>query len=262
MGALRIRDARAEDHALFCRFHAELGVPDPTPDVARWAEELAPNALFVDDDDGPAAYGLVFPRGEAGHVTHVVVSPDRRGQGLGRVIMEEAARRLRTAGCRRWFLNVRHDNTTAIALYQRHGLRAAHRAWSLCIPGPVLLALPFDASVAVTVLTDAEARAAEARYQLHEGSANRPPGIGLGAWRGGTLCGAARFVAAVARAVPFKVHDPGVIRPLAEAMLRRLQEPGAVKLVLEGQPDEARWLVERGAIEEMELLHMVGVLED
>jgi ribosomal protein S18 acetylase RimI-like enzyme len=257
---MRIRDARAEDHALFCRFADELGVPDPHPDPERWATDLAPGAFFVEDEGETVGYATVLPRGEAGHVLHVVVAPDRRGRGVGRVVMAEAARRLRLAGCRRWFLNVKEANLTAIALYRRFGMRTAYRSSSLKLDEVAVRALPARAGVTILTLTDDEARAAEAQFALYAGSVNRPPGIGLGAWSGGRLCGAARFVPSMARSAPFKVTDVGVVRPLCDAMRVRLADGSFVKVVIEGQPEVASWLLKLGAIEELKLLHLVGEL--
>jgi ribosomal protein S18 acetylase RimI-like enzyme len=257
---MRIRDARPEDHDLFCRFYAELAVPDATPDAARWTTELCPGAYFVEDRGETVAYAMLLPRGEAGHVVHVVVDPAHRGRGLGKVLMDEAARRLRAAGCRRWFLNVREQNVAGIALYRKQGMRTAFRASSMRLDDVVVRALPAGPGVSVTTLTEAEARAAEAKYTLYEGSVNRPPGIGLGAWKGGKLCGAARFVPAMARSAPFKVADAGTVRPLCDAMRARLPAGSSVKVVLEGQPDVAAWLMKLGGIEELRLLHLVGEL--
>jgi ribosomal protein S18 acetylase RimI-like enzyme len=257
---MRIRPARAEDHEIFARFFVELGVPDAMPDPERWAAELMPGAFFVEEDGQPAAYGVVFPRGEAGHVLHVVVGPEHRGRGLGKVVMAEAARRLRAAGCRRWFLNVRDDNPSAIALYRSVGMRLAYRASSLRLGDDVVRALPVPDGVVVSVLDDEQARAAEKRYSLVPGSANRLPGLGLGAFRAGVLCGVARFVEALARSAPFKVDEAGVVRPLLDEMRARLPEKSTVKVVLEDQPDVIAWLLKLGAVEELSLLHLTGDL--
>lgn len=260
---MRIRDARAEDHELFSRFFAELRVPDVTPDAARWVGELAPGAFFIEDEGVAVAYCSAFARGEAGHVVHVVVDPRQRRRGLGRALMDEAARRLRAAGCRRWFLNVRVDNPSAIALYGGLGMRTAHEASSLRITDAVRRALPPSRGITVGLLDEEAARAAEAKYILYQGSANRPPGIGLGAWRRGELCGAARFVVSWARSAPFKVDDETVVRALCDGMHDRLpaeSQTGPLKVVLEGQAEIVKWLLKLGADEELRLLHLVGEL--
>jgi ribosomal protein S18 acetylase RimI-like enzyme len=255
-----IRDARPEDHALFCRFHDELGVRDPAPDAAWWAPHLAAGAFFVEEGGEAVAFAAAFPREDAGHVLHVIVAPAHRGRGLGRVLLDEAARRLRAAGCRRWYLNVIEGNAPALALYRRYGMRTAHVAVSLRFEDDVVEALAGARGVEVAELSDAEARAAEERYGLCAGATNRPPGIGVGAWRALSMRGATRFVASTARSAPFKVDDAGVVRPLLDGMRARLPAGSAVKIVLEGQEEIAGWLVKHGAIEELRLLHLAGEL--
>jgi hypothetical protein len=51
-----------------------------------------------------------------------------------------------------------------------------------------------------------------------------------------------------------------MVRPLCDAMRARLPEGSSVKVVLEGQPDVAGWLMKLGGIEELRLLHLVGEL--
>src|SRR5688572_23212038 len=105
--AMRIRPAGPMDYDAFRRMFSELGLPEAPPSREDWWLDVAPGSFFIEDEDEPVAYAAAFPRGESGHLLHLVVAPSHRGRGLGRAAMEEAARRLRAAGCSRWHLNVR-----------------------------------------------------------------------------------------------------------------------------------------------------------
>ncbi len=59
--------------------------------------------------------------GDDWYVQMVAVDPDGRGQGVGTVLMAEAERRAREAGCVRLALDVDKRNTGAQRLYERLG---------------------------------------------------------------------------------------------------------------------------------------------
>lgn len=65
------------------------------------------------------------------HILNLCVSSDRRGQGLGQLLLDHLLDKARTAGCRRIFLEVRPSNAAALALYAgrdfaRLGLRRGY----------------------------------------------------------------------------------------------------------------------------------------
>lgn len=62
----------------------------------------------------------------SGRIYAVAVSPDHQGRGLGRRLLENSITLLRQHGAGRIYLEVRHDNHNAIALYQKVGF-ANHR---------------------------------------------------------------------------------------------------------------------------------------
>lgn len=72
-----------------------------------------------------AAYLLIlFHRGTAlARIYSIAVDPDFRGQGLGELLMQQAEVLALDTGCTALRLEVRTDNTGAIALYQRLGYR-------------------------------------------------------------------------------------------------------------------------------------------
>src|SRR5207249_1192514 len=66
------RAAAAADYPAFVRFFAELAVPDPTPSQERFATQIAPNAVLLQDDGQPVGYGYAVEASGIGSVVHVV----------------------------------------------------------------------------------------------------------------------------------------------------------------------------------------------
>jgi ribosomal protein S18 acetylase RimI-like enzyme len=59
--------------------------------------------------------------GHRGWVNYLGVDPDRRGRGLGRMLMTEVERLLDARGCPKVNLQVRGSNAAAIEFYRRLG---------------------------------------------------------------------------------------------------------------------------------------------
>ena len=59
--------------------------------------------------------------GHRGWINYLAVSPHHRRQGIGRRIMEEAEKRLKSAGCPKINLQVRETNRAVIQFYERIG---------------------------------------------------------------------------------------------------------------------------------------------
>lgn len=73
------------------------------------------------------------PDGDMHYLAHLAVSPDARGQGIGRALIDQLIGRAREAGRRRVTLDVAMTNPRAEALYRRAGFkvvveRASHLA--------------------------------------------------------------------------------------------------------------------------------------
>src|SRR5436190_15733442 len=118
-----IRGARRDDHAAFTRLSEDLGVPDPPPSPDRFAAAIVPQmwvACGAHDDD---MVGFVTwrPYGATAHVIQLVVDSRMRGQRIGERLLEHVRREAKAAGCTRWYLNVKRDNTAALRLYERVG---------------------------------------------------------------------------------------------------------------------------------------------
>ena len=59
--------------------------------------------------------------GHRGWINYLAVAPERREEGLGRRMMDEAEALLRALGCAKINLQVRRGNEAAAAFYQRIG---------------------------------------------------------------------------------------------------------------------------------------------
>lgn len=59
--------------------------------------------------------------GHRGWINYLAVSPHHRRQGIGRRIMEEAEKKLRSAGCPKINLQVRETNRAVVHFYEEIG---------------------------------------------------------------------------------------------------------------------------------------------
>lgn len=73
---------------------------------------------------GYAAFWVVVDQGELGNIA---VAPDRRGQGVGKKLLEAVIEEARGRAVRELFLEVRVSNDTAQRLYESHGFREVGR---------------------------------------------------------------------------------------------------------------------------------------
>ena len=99
--------------------------------VAAWAEAIEDG--FIDSlliEDGGAVVGTSAlvrdPLGWSPHVGEVrlLVSPEYRGQGVGRALLEETFRIAAKRDCRKLVARMTPDQTGAIALFEGLGFRA------------------------------------------------------------------------------------------------------------------------------------------
>lgn len=91
-------------------------------------KRLAPHeALWVIPERAFARWSRVPAAGEA-ELLRIAVSPEARGQGLGRALLEACQRDLAREGLAHLFLEVRPTNTPAIRLYESCGWKpCGHR---------------------------------------------------------------------------------------------------------------------------------------
>lgn len=129
-----IRLASATDAAVFGRllytFNSEFEQPTPAAEVI--AERAAP---LIESGEVVVLFGGAGPEGFAelrfrpslhsgaldAYLEELYVAPDRRGQGLGRALLEAAIEHSRERGATRMDLNTSTDDVAALALYESAG---------------------------------------------------------------------------------------------------------------------------------------------
>lgn len=132
-----IRPATADDAAAICEIHnqgildriATLDTALRTPAVTRaWLAERGPrHPVIVAELDGRvigwASLNRFNPRAAYDAVADfsVYVARERRGQGLGRQLLEALIANARTIGYHKMVLAAMADNEVGIALYRRAG---------------------------------------------------------------------------------------------------------------------------------------------
>jgi ribosomal-protein-alanine N-acetyltransferase len=115
--------------------------PDDAWTEATWWAELAQRPrrdyTVARDVAGVAGYAGLDLAGEVADVMTVAVAPDRRGSGLGRRLLEHLLAQAAGHGASRVMLEVRADNTAALALYEQAGFEVVHTRRGYYRPGPV-----------------------------------------------------------------------------------------------------------------------------
>lgn len=94
---------------------------DPASDIALARREPNSTVLIGRDNGAIVATAMVGHDGHRGWVYYVATDPERRQQGLGRVIMNAAEDWLRASGLAKVQLMVRRENARAGAFYQSIG---------------------------------------------------------------------------------------------------------------------------------------------
>ncbi len=123
MGELLVRRMTAEDVPAVHRIEtAAFACPWS---AAAFASELRDNRVaryFVAADAGEVvAYGGMHVILDEAHVTNVAVRADRRGRGVGRLLMQALMRCASSLGAGYLTLEVRRSNAAAISLYRSLG---------------------------------------------------------------------------------------------------------------------------------------------
>ena len=94
---------------------------DPRKDIRRKLD-VRPDLFLVGVLDGLVVASVMAGyEGHRGWINYLAVSPEHQGNGFGRVMMDEAERRLRDARCPKINLQVRSSNTAVIEFYRRLG---------------------------------------------------------------------------------------------------------------------------------------------
>ena len=119
---IEIRPARDDDYSHFVRLFGELAIPDPLPSAERFVAAIVPLMSVATLDDQVVGFVTWRRYSEIAHVMQLAVDRHLRGQRIGQRLLEHARDAAGAAGCTRWYLNVKRDNTAAIRLYERCGL--------------------------------------------------------------------------------------------------------------------------------------------
>lgn len=266
-----IRDARPDDYPAFVALFPELGVDDPIPDPDRWWATLGSQTLVLEHDGRVVAYIYFQILDATGYVRHVVVHPGHRGRRLGLRLMDAVAERLRAARCTVWCLNVKPDNAAAIGLYERVGMRLAHRSAAVRFAWDLVDRLPSTDMHLKTCRIDpaddaaleramdlpagqlANLRRTAARVDLRLLDPADPRNLGLGL---------ASFDPTFPGAFPFRVARPALARPLLTGMRAHASpDRDHVQIVLEGDQPLVDRLVALGAAIHLAFVHLKGPLD-
>lgn len=96
---------------------------DPHKDIARKLR-VRPDLFLVGViGDAIIASVMIGYEGHRGWINYLAVSPAHQKQGYGRLLIEEAERRLRIEGCPKINLQVRTTNTGVLEFYRAVGYR-------------------------------------------------------------------------------------------------------------------------------------------
>ncbi len=94
------------------------------------AEKIAvqPEMLFVAVDDGAVIGGIIAGYdGFRGWLNLVAVDPDRRREGIGKLLVEHAINALAETGCNKVNIQIRQGNEEVIAFYRHLGFEIEPR---------------------------------------------------------------------------------------------------------------------------------------
>lgn len=91
---------------------------DPYRDIDRKLTWDGPNLVVLEDADELIGSVMVGYEGHRGWVNYLAVHPGHQRQGLGRLLMDEAERRLRELGCAKVNLQIRTSNEAAAEFYR------------------------------------------------------------------------------------------------------------------------------------------------
>ena len=119
---ITVREMRIDDIDRVCEIENE-SFSMPWPATGFFTYLIREDALFIvacDDDEVVGYCGLICVPDE-GDITNVAVAKNRRGEGIGKLIVDEIIKRGRERGVYKIFLEVRVSNDSAVALYKKAG---------------------------------------------------------------------------------------------------------------------------------------------
>jgi ribosomal protein S18 acetylase RimI-like enzyme len=125
MMKMRIRPFEPSDSAAVVQLWTDCGLVvswnDPTKDIRRKLS-VQPEMFLVGCSAGHVVASVMAGYdGHRGWINYLAVHPDQQRTGVGRLMMEEAERHLRAAGCPKINLQVRSTNADVIEFYESIG---------------------------------------------------------------------------------------------------------------------------------------------
>lgn len=274
---IHVRPARASDHPLFARLFPELETDDAVLEPERFVRELMPTTVVAEVETGqdarPVGYAHFQIMKELAYVRHIVTAPEARRTGVGRALMTAILARAREAGTTAWCLNVKPDNTPAIALYEAYGMKPAHRSrvvsmpWASVDAAAAAPAATADAGVVARLIAPEDDARVESAASLAllpgQVATNRAIGdrVLMMLEEDGQVVGATSFAPSFPGAYPFRVARPALALVLLRAIRPHARPVDLqIQVVTENQPDVADALLAAGARIKLEMLHMKGAL--
>ncbi|HYR10980.1 MAG TPA: GNAT family N-acetyltransferase [Longimicrobium sp.] len=120
-----LREFRDQDYGVVVRLWRDAGLtvkPSDTPPELRKLIDRNPG-LFLVAEEGGSICGTVIGAwdGRRAWIYHLAVLPALQGRGIGRMLMEELERRLRTVGATKLNLLVERDNASVADFYRTLG---------------------------------------------------------------------------------------------------------------------------------------------
>jgi ribosomal protein S18 acetylase RimI-like enzyme len=120
-----LRAYRPSDHDALVSLWSRCGLlrpwNDPSRDIQRKLAHDPGGMLVLEAGNRLAGAVMAGYDGHRGWVNYLAVDPAYQRRGLGRLLMDEAERRLRAAGCPKVNLQVRTSNEHAVAFYRHLG---------------------------------------------------------------------------------------------------------------------------------------------
>jgi len=258
-----IHPATEADYEAYARLATELRVDDAPVPRSQFTAELLPRMIVVAVGDQVVGYALADQLADTGYVRNVVTDPAARRRGHGSALMAALRAAFVAAGATSWRLNVKPDNAAAIALYRKHGMREAYRAYTLRVPSSIPL-VPAP-GVELAPLTAEDDAALEASFELQRGqlvyARARASRRLVKLVRDGKVAGIGVFVASVPGSFPFRLTEPALAATFV-AHLRPLAAPDAtfVQVVVEDDPPLRDAVLALGGYVHHEIAHMHGAL--
>ena len=121
--SLVIRPADERDLVKILRIEKECFSDPWSINIFRGAMNEPHTAVFVleDEEEGIVGYSVSDTVLDEGALDNLAVTASKRGQGLGRMLLDHVLEDARNKGVKRFFLEVRKSNEKALKLYEKAG---------------------------------------------------------------------------------------------------------------------------------------------